>query len=177
MESAAENFSDGVVAPVFWYALLGLPGLFIYKAANTADSMIGHRTPRHATFGWATARFDDLLSFVPARLSALLIAAAAALCGYDAGRAARAAWRDAPKHRSPNAGWPEAALAGALGVAFGGPRRYGELQVDGAWLNKHGRAAVGPADILAAIRLIDVAWALLPILVAAAAIIALATAR
>jgi adenosylcobinamide-phosphate synthase len=177
MESAAENFSDGIVAPVFWYAFLGLPGLLVYKVANTADSMIGHRAPRHEAFGWASARFDDLLNFVPARLSALLLAAAAAISGCDGRGAAIAAWRDAPKHKSPNAGWPEAALAGALGVAFGGPRRYGELEVDGAWLNREGRATVGPADILAAIRLIDVAWALLLILLAGAAFIALATAR
>jgi adenosylcobinamide-phosphate synthase len=177
MESAAENFSDGIVAPVFWYAFLGLPGLLVYKVANTADSMIGHRAPRHEAFGWASARFDDLLNFVPARLSALLLVVAAAICGCNGRDAAIAAWRDAPKHKSPNAGWPEAALAGALGVAFGGPRRYGELEVDGAWLNREGRATVGPADILAAIRLIDVAWALLLILLAGAAFIALATAR
>lgn len=177
MESAAENFSDGVVAPAFWYALLGLPGVFIYKAVNTADSMIGHRSAKYEAFGWAAARLDDALSFIPARLSALLIAAAAALSGCDVRGAARAAWRDASKHKSPNAGWPEAALAGALGVAFGGPRRYGETEVDGAWLNAAGRRAAGPADILAAIRLIDAAWALLLILSALAALILLATAR
>ncbi|MGH6924157.1 MAG: adenosylcobinamide-phosphate synthase CbiB [Propylenella sp.] len=177
MESGAENFSDGVIAPAFWYLLLGLPGIFVYKVVNTADSMVGHRSSRHEAFGWAAARFDDLLNFAPARLSAVLLAAAAAISGCDGRRAASAAWRDAPRHKSPNAGWPEAALAGALGVAFGGPRRYGELKVDGAWLNPEGSANAGPADILAAIRLIDVAWALLLVLTALAAIILLATAR
>jgi len=177
MESAAENFSDGVVAPLFWYGLLGLPGLLVYKAVNTADSMIGHRSARHAAFGWAAARLDDLLNLVPARLLALLIAVAAFLCGCDGWRAAKVAWRDAGKHKSPNAGWPEAALAGALGVAFGGPRRYGEVEVDGAWLNGEGRAAVGADDIRAAVGLIDAAWALILILLAAAAVILLASGR
>ena len=177
MESGAENFSDGIVAPLFWYALLGLSGVFIYKVVNTADSMVGHRSARHEAFGWAAARLDDMLSFVPARLSALLVAAAAAVSGCDSRQAAIAAWRDAPKHKSPNAGWPEAALAGALGVALGGPRRYGEMEVDGAWLNDAGRRAAGPADILAAIRLIDAAWAILLILLGLAAIILLASAQ
>jgi len=166
VESAAENFSDGVVAPAFWYALLGLPGLLVYKAINTADSMIGHRSPRHEAFGWAAARSDDLLSYVPARLSALLIALAA----LPQTLPALSALRDAPKHKSPNAGWPEAALAGALRLAVGGPRRYGELVVDGAWLNAGGRRTADAEDIRAGVRLIDRAWALLLALVAAAAI-------
>lgn len=166
IESGAENFSDGVVAPAFWYLLLGLPGLLIYKAANTADSMIGHRSPRYIAFGWAAARFDDVLNFVPARLSAWLIVATAALAGCDARAAAAAARRDAPKHKSPNAGWPEAALAGALGLALGGPRRYGQEDVDGAWLNPGGRADAKTDDIRAANRLIDAAWALLVVLTA-----------
>jgi adenosylcobinamide-phosphate synthase len=161
IESAAENFSDGLVAPVFWYALLGLPGLLVFKVVNTADSMIGHRSPRYEAFGWAAARLDDLMNLIPARLSALLIAAAAALAGGAAGHAAAAAWHDARFHRSPNAGWPEAAAAGALGLALGGPRRYGNLIVEGAWLNGQGRSEAGPDDIFAAIRLIDTAWALL----------------
>jgi adenosylcobinamide-phosphate synthase len=177
MESGAENFSDGVVAPLFWFVVLGLPGLVVYKLANTADSMIGHRTEKHQAFGWSVARLDDALSFIPARLSALLVAAAAAICACDSRRAAQAAWRDARRHKSPNAGWPEAALAGALGVAFGGPRRYGEIEVDGAWLNAEGRRDVGAADILAAVRLIDAAWALIVVLLALAAIILLALAR
>ena len=177
IESAAENFSDGVVAPAFWYLLLGLPGLFMYKAANTADSMIGNRSPRHAAFGWAAARFDDLLNFVPARLSAMLIVATAMFAGYDARAALAVARRDAPKHKSPNAGWPEAALAGALGLALGGPRRYGSDEVDGAWLNPSGRADAAPQDIRAAIRLIDAAWALLLMLTALTAITLLSLAR
>ncbi len=159
IESAAENFSDGVVAPAFWFALFGLPGLLVYKVVNTADSMIGHRSPRHHAFGWAAARLDDVLSFVPARLSVLLIAAAALLSRRSAGAAIRAALADARKHKSPNAGWPEAAAAGALGLALGGPRRYGETEVEGAWLNADGRPDAAPADIRAAIRLVDMAWA------------------
>lgn len=177
IESAAENFSDAVVAPAFWYLLLGLPGLFIYKLANTADSMIGNRQPRYVDFGWAAARFDDLLNFLPARLSALLIVATAALAGCDARAAMAAARRDAPKHKSPNAGWPEAALAGALGLALGGPRRYGREDVDGVWLNPSGRAGADSDDIRAAIRLIDAAWALLLMLTALAAVTVLSLAR
>jgi adenosylcobinamide-phosphate synthase len=161
IESAAENFSDGLVAPAFWYATLGLPGLLVYKLANTADSMIGHRTPRHEAFGWAAARFDDALNFIPARLSAVLIALAAPLRGGQAGAAWKAALRDASLHRSPNAGWPEAAAAGALGLALGGPRRYGPVVVDGAWLNGSSRQDAGPEDIRAAMQLIDSAWLLL----------------
>jgi adenosylcobinamide-phosphate synthase len=170
IESAAENFSDGVVAPAFWYLLLGLPGLFVYKIVNTADSMIGHRSERYAAFGWAAARLDDVLNLVPARLAALLIALSAGLSGRSPRAAVAAAWRDARSHSSPNAGWPEAAAAGALDLALGGPRRYGELVVDGAWLNRGGRLGAGVADILAALRLIDIAWL---VLFAMAAIIAL----
>jgi adenosylcobinamide-phosphate synthase len=171
-ESAAENFSDGVVAPALWYALLGLPGLVVFKLANTADSMIGHRSPRYEAFGWAAARLDDLLNLVPARLSAVLIAVAATITGGDGRQAFRAAWRDSRLHKSPNAGWPEAAAAGALGLALGGPRKYGDALVDGAWLNRGGRAEAGPDDILRATRLIDAAWA---VLAAAIAVAALAT--
>jgi adenosylcobinamide-phosphate synthase len=167
IESLAENFSDGVVAPALWYVLLGLPGLLAYKAVNTADSMIGSFAPRYEAFGWAAARFDDLLNLAPARLSALIIMAAALIVGLDGGAAGRIAERDASRHRSPNAGWPEAATAGALGLALGGPRRYGDLEVDGTWLNPEGRHDATPQDIDAAIRLIDAAWA---IVVAAAAL-------
>ncbi len=177
MESGAENFSDGVVAPAFWYALFGLPGLLIYKAVNTADSMIGYRSERHEAFGWSAARLDDVLSYIPARLSAALLVMAAAITGGDARAAVAITLRDAPKHKSPNAGWPEAALAGALGLAFGGPRRYGALEVDGVWLNRDGRAEAGPADIRAATRLIDVAWALAVALVVALAFILSAIGR
>jgi adenosylcobinamide-phosphate synthase len=123
VESLAENFSDGVIAPAFWYALAGLPGILVYKLVNTADSMIGHRSRRYREFGWASARLDDLLNLVPARLSALLLVVAAPLVGRNPWRSGRVALRDAPSHRSPNAGWPEAAAAGALNLALGGPRR------------------------------------------------------
>ena len=123
IESLAENFSDGVVAPVFWLAVGGLAGGAAYKAINTADSMIGHRTPRHEDFGFAAARLDDLVNLPASRLAALLIVLAS---GASARRTpGRAVWRDARKHRSPNAGWPEAAMAGALGLSLAGPRVYG----------------------------------------------------
>lgn len=131
IESLAESTSDAVVAPLFWLLLLGLPGIVLYKAVNTADSMIGHKTERHHEFGWASARFDDLLNLIPARLTALLIAGAAY---FVKGAHPEAAWstalRDAKKHESPNAGWPEAAIAGALGFALGGPRSYDGEVVD-----------------------------------------------
>jgi adenosylcobinamide-phosphate synthase len=147
IESLAENFSDGVVAPVCWYVLLGLPGLFAYKMANTLDSMIGHRSPHYRAFGWAAARFDDALNLVPARLAGLLVSAAA-LFAKDArsGAALRVMLRDARKHRSPNAGWPEGAMAGALGLALAGPRRYAEGVVSDPWLGD-GTARATVADI------------------------------
>ncbi|HEY2049884.1 MAG TPA: CobD/CbiB family cobalamin biosynthesis protein [Caulobacteraceae bacterium] len=117
LESLAESFNDGVVAPAFWLALAGLPGLYVYKAVNTADSLIGHLEPRWREFGWAAARLDDAMNLIPARLAGALIALAA-------GRGSRTMLRDAPKHASPNAGWPEAAMAGALGVRLGGPATY-----------------------------------------------------
>jgi adenosylcobinamide-phosphate synthase len=156
VESAAENYSDGVVAPAFWYLALGLPGILAYKALNTADSMIGHRTAQHAAFGWAAARLDDLANLIPARLTALLVAVAAvATHRRDGGprRAFAAAWRDAGRHRSPNAGWPEAAAAGALGLALAGPRTYDGRRVDDPYMNPDGDPAAGPDDIRAAIRL------------------------
>jgi adenosylcobinamide-phosphate synthase len=154
IESLAENFSDGVVAPVFWAALLGLPGLLAYKVINTADSMIGHKSPRHLHFGWAAARLDDLLNLVPARLSGLIVWAASwILSGADPGGAWRAMRRDARRHRSPNAGWPEAAFAGALGLAIAGPRVYhGEL-VEDHWMNEGGRPHAAAPDIRQALRL------------------------
>ena len=161
IESLAENFSDGVVAPVFWYLIGGLPGLFAYKMANTLDSMIGHRSERYRAFGWAAARFDDLLNLAPARLSGLLLAAAALFVG-DArpGRSLVTMLRDARKHRSPNAGWPEAAMAGALGLALAGPRRYAEGTVDDPWLG-NGTARATQADIVRALRLYYAACLLL----------------
>ena len=162
IESLAENFSDGVVAPAFWMAVGGLAGGAAYKAVNTADSMIGHRTPRHEAFGWAAARFDDLVNLPASRLTALLIVAAAAILpGMDAGAAWRAVWRDAKKHRSPNAGWPEAAMAGALGIALAGPRSYGGVMGDYAFMGEGGRRDVTAADIRRALRLFWMADVLL----------------
>jgi adenosylcobinamide-phosphate synthase len=147
IESCAENFSDGVVAPVFWLALLGLPGLIAYKAINTADSMIGHLSPRYASFGWAAARLDDLVNLIPARLSGLLVAIVAPVARGATATALKVMWRDAAKHRSPNAGWPESTMAGALGLALAGPRRYGERVVDDAFLNAEACKEATPNDI------------------------------
>ncbi len=153
IESLAENFSDGVVAPALWCALLGLPGIAAYKAVNTADSMIGHLTPRHAAFGWAAARFDDVINLPASRLAAGWIVLAAVLePGADAAAALAAVRRDAGKHRSPNAGWPEAAMAGALGLRLAGPRVYGATLVEDAWMGD-GRAEATAADIRRALRL------------------------
>ena len=153
IESLAENFSDGVVAPLFWMAVGGLPGAVLYKAANTADSMIGHRTKRHEAFGWAAARFDDLVNLPASRLTALFLLIAASLSpGLSAREAARAIWRDASGHRSPNAGWPEAAMAGALGLKLAGPRVYGTELTQDAFMGS-GRAEATAADIRKALRL------------------------
>lgn len=153
IESLSENFSDGVIAPAFWLGAAGLPGIALYKAINTADSMIGHKTPRHLAFGWAAARLDDLVNLPASRLTALLLVAAAAL-GRDADAAAawRAVRRDAGRHRSPNAGWPEAAMAGALGLRLAGPRIYGDVTVEDGWMGD-GRAQATAADIRRALRL------------------------
>jgi adenosylcobinamide-phosphate synthase len=147
IESCAENFSDGVVAPVFWLALLGLPGLIAYKAINTADSMIGHRSARYLSFGWAAARLDDLVNLIPARLAGLLFATVAPIAGGTTKTALGVMWHDAAQHRSPNAGWPESATAGALGLALAGPRRYGDRIVDDPFLNAEARKDAVPADI------------------------------
>ena len=161
IESAAENFSDGVVAPVFWFAAFGLPGLAAYKAINTLDSMIGHRTERYADFGAVAARLDDAANWLPARIAGGVIAAAAFLVPQaSAGRAAATMGRDAPRHRSPNAGWPEAAMAGALDFALAGPRRYGDQTVDDHWMGD-GRRDLTAADIRTALRLYLVSGALL----------------
>lgn len=149
IETLAENFSDGLVAPAFWYLVAGLPGIIVYKLVNTADSMIGHKSERYLAYGWAAARLDDFLNLVPARLSGLLIIAAVGVTqGLATAQAALAAmWQDAPRHKSPNAGWPEAAMAGALGLALAGPRRYGGRIVDDHWMNAAGRQSATPADI------------------------------
>ncbi len=160
IESLAENFSDGVVAPALWGALLGLPGIAAYKAVNTADSMIGHFTPRHRAFGWAAARLDDLVNLPASRLAAgWLVLAACLQPGASARRALRAVRRDAVLHRSPNAGWPEAAMAGALGLRLAGPRTYGETRVNDAWMGD-GRAEAGPRDLDRALALYRTACAL-----------------
>ena len=152
IESTAENFSDGVVAPALWFLLLGLPGLFAYKAINTADSMIGHLTTRHRDFGWAAARLDDLVNLPASRLAGALIAIAAPLGGGRASIAFRTMLADAGKHRSPNAGWPEAAMAAALGIALAGPRRYAGILVSDPFLNEGGRREATPDDIRRALR-------------------------
>ena len=153
IESLAENFSDGVVAPLFWTAVGGLPGGVLYKAANTADSMIGHRTKRHEAFGWAAARFDDLINLPASRLTALFLLVAASLTpGLSAREGWRALWRDAGLHRSPNAGWPEAAMAGALGLKLAGPRVYGTELTQDAFMGA-GRAEATAADIRRALHL------------------------
>jgi adenosylcobinamide-phosphate synthase len=143
-----------VVAPVFWLALLGMPGLIAYKAINTADSMIGHLSPRYLSFGWAAARLDDLVNLIPARLSGLLVAAVAPIAGGTTATALKVMWRDAAKHRSPNAGWPESATAGALGLALAGPRRYGERIVDDVFLNAEARKDATSDDIGRALKLL-----------------------
>ncbi len=161
MESLAENFSDGVVAPAFWYLLFGLPGIVVYKTVNTLDSMIGHKTARYLHFGWAAARLDDLLNLAPARLSGVLIALAALFRPGARSLAALAAMRsDAHKHRSPNAGWPEAAMAGALNVKLAGPRRYPGEAVDAPFIGP-GTPDLTAADIRRALALYVAACSLL----------------
>lgn len=155
IESAAENFSDGVIAPLFWFVVAGLPGLIAYKVINTADSMVGYRTETYQAFGWAAARLDDVVNWLPARITAALIRAVAPT------RAPWAAIRaDAALHRSPNAGWPEAAMAPALGVSLSGPRSYDGRMEDLPWVHGPGRRDVGPDDIDGAIRILWRAWAL-----------------
>lgn len=164
IESAAENLSDGVIAPAFWFLVGGLPGLMLYKITNTADSMIGHRTPRHEEFGWAAARFDDLLNLVPARLTAVLIAITHGWMDP------RPILRDAPLHRSPNAGWPEAAMAVILDTALSGPRAYhGEMR-DYPWVWPEGRRDPGPERIDAACSALWRAWGAMMAITAAIAL-------
>ena len=165
IESAAENLSDGVVAPIFWYLLLGLPGILAYKLVNTADSMIGHLTPRYAEFGWASARLDDVLNLIPARLTALLIALTHGWLDPAP------ILRDAPKHRSPNAGWPESALAPVLNVALSGPRSYNGVRKHYPWVWPEGRRDPGPDDIDAAA---DALWRVWAAVLAVAVLVALA---
>ena len=153
IESAAENFSDGVIAPAFWFLVAGLPGLLIYKLTNTADSMIGYRTERYSEYGWAAARFDDLLNWIPARLTAILFAAIYGLFGQ---------WtdivKDAGLHRSPNAGWPEAALSRGLNVALAGPRNYDGVRQDYPFVNPTGERELGPNHIAASTKALRRGW-------------------
>ncbi|MFY0680796.1 MAG: cobalamin biosynthesis protein [Thalassovita sp.] len=155
IESAAENFSDGVIAPLFWFALLGLPGLLLYKVTNTADSMIGYRTEKYEAFGKAAARFDDLLNWVPARLTALLFTLA-----FGVWRDWPEIARDARQHRSPNAGWPEAALARALNVALSGPRAYDGEMRDFPYVNATAPASVGPHHVDQSVTALWRVWGL-----------------
>jgi adenosylcobinamide-phosphate synthase len=135
LESLAENTSDGVVAPLFWTVIFGLPGLFVYKAINTMDSMIGYRTQNYEAFGWAAAKLDDLANFLPARLTGLLFALTATKPIYSMS----IMWRDAGKHRSPNAGWPESGFAAALNIQLSGPRDYEGTRSNDKWLHEEGR--------------------------------------
>lgn len=155
IESGAENLSDGVIAPAFWFLIAGLPGLVVYKFINTADSMIGYRTEKYEAFGWAAARLDDLLNLVPARLTAALIALTAGI--FDA----RAIWADARLHRSPNAGWPEAAMSRALGIALSGPRAYDGQMQSFPWVNQDARRTLSAVDIDASIAMLWKAWGLM----------------
>lgn len=153
IESAAENLSDGVIAPALWFLLGGLPGLLVYKMVNTADSMIGYRTERFREFGWAAARTDDLLNLIPARLTAALIAVTNRQCDIRGIRA------DAALHRSPNAGWPEAAMSRALGIALSGPRAYDGQMRSFPWVNQTGRRDLTPADIDSSVIMLWKTWA------------------
>ncbi|SDR11362.1 adenosylcobinamide-phosphate synthase CbiB [Pseudovibrio sp. Tun.PSC04-5.I4] len=161
IESCAENFSDGVVAPILWFAVLGLPGILMYKAVNTADSMIGHKNEKYEAFGWASARFDDLINLPASRLSGLLIYGASLILRKDAKAAFSTMVREAKDHRSPNAGWPEAAVAGALGVALAGPRQYAEYKVEDPFMNPTGRKEATAQDINGTLKLMAVSCCIL----------------
>ena len=165
IESAAENLSDGVIAPAFWFLIGGLPALLIYKVTNTADSMIGYRTPRHENFGWAAARFDDLLNWIPARLTAIIIRLACPGARFGLVR------RDAHLHRSPNAGWPEAAMAYGLGIALSGPRRYDGVTRDYPFVNAAGKRDLTADDIAATIRVLWISWGMALMLVVASGLL------
>ncbi|SDX57594.1 adenosylcobinamide-phosphate synthase [Ruegeria halocynthiae] len=155
IESAAENLSDGVIAPAFWFLIAGLPGLLIYKAINTADSMIGYRNETYRDFGWAAARLDDLLNLIPARLTCLMIVA---LSGQWASWSEITA--DAQRHISPNAGWPEAAMARALDIALAGPRSYDGQMRNLAWVNGDARQNIDAAEVFRASNMLWQVWGL-----------------
>jgi len=150
IESAAENFSDGIIAPLFWFLIGGLPGILIYKFVNTSDSMIGYKNIQYNQFGWAAARLDDLLNWIPARLSGLLICIV-----HQNNSALNIMWRDAKLHRSPNAGWPEAAMAGVLDVSISGPRSYEGVIKNYPFVNVDGKKKLTAVDIDNAV---DVLW-------------------
>ncbi|MBP0614002.1 cobalamin biosynthesis protein [Jiella sp. KSK16Y-1] len=173
IESLAENASDGVVAPAFWYLIFGLPGLLAYKVVNTADSMVGHMNPRHRDFGFASAKLDDLMNIVPARLTAGLFALASMLgrTGPGFSQVVAITRRDAGLHRSPNAGWPETAMAAALDLSLGGPRRYRDLIVDAPMLNADGRRQAMPADLARAIALFERAMAIVIVAIIVALVV------
>jgi adenosylcobinamide-phosphate synthase len=154
IESGAENLSDGVIAPAFWFLIGGLPGLLIYKIVNTADSMIGYKTERHREFGWAAARLDDVLNWVPARLTALLMAVTHFVLGQW-----KAIRSDAALHRSPNAGWPEAAMARALEISVAGPRSYDGVMRQFSYVNAQGRKTLSADDVDACCRALWLTWA------------------
>ncbi len=161
LESLAENFSDGVVAPIFWFIIFGFPGIVFYKAVNTADSLIGHKNERYIDFGYFAAKGDDVVNFIPARLTGLLLSFAAVPDGVAKARnGMHVMLRDAGKHISPNAGWPEAMMAGILGVKLGGPRTYKGQQHDGVWLGD-GREALVADDITKGLSLIERAWSII----------------
>lgn len=165
IESLAENTSDGIVAPVFWGALFGLPGIVGYKAINTLDSMIGHRTERYELFGWAAARIDDIANFIPARLTGILFV----LLATRPSRAMSCLLRDAKRHRSIDAGWPEAAMAGALGVRLSGPRVYHGSITNEPWLNGQERDPVA-SDICDALSIYRRAMLVLAVILVAVAL-------
>ena len=166
IESAAENWSDGVIAPAFWFLIFGLPGIVVYKMVNTADSMIGHRSERYARFGWASARFDDVLNWIPARLSGLLI------CMIGGRRAAmKIMLRDARKHKSPNAGWPESALAASLKIALAGPRTYDGVVTNDPFLNAEGRRDLNDIDVQDATAVLWMGWTVVLLIATVAGIL------
>lgn len=151
IESTAENLSDGIIAPALFYLALGLPGIFAYKMINTADSMLGYRSARHFSFGWGSARLDDFANLVPARLTGLLIA----IAGPNRTLPTIAVMRlDAPQHRSPNAGWPQAAMASQLNLSLAGPKLYGQRMSHDREVNQGATRKAGPVDINQAVSMI-----------------------
>lgn len=167
IESAAENFSDGTIAPAFWYLVCGLPGLLVYKMVNTADSMIGHRNETYLQFGYGAAKLDDLLNYIPARVTAGLIVLVAPFQGSTMADTVRVTLADANEHVSPNAGWPEAAMAGAIHTALGGPRSYKGQPLHAPWLNAAGEHDLTHIHVQAATNVIDTAWLIVLIAIAA----------